>query len=355
MSVNKENSSESGSLHEFEVRFDGSDDDIEDALRLSETRKWLIVILISLGSVCITSISSVWALASRHIMRKFHISHEVSTLGISFYIWGLGTGGIFLSPILEFHGRKIVYTLGLFVVFAFQFVPAFSNNIGSILFSRFISGFFGASFLSVASGTFSDLFRKTERNSKGRPDQTKALNQALVMYSASPFIGPGLGPLISGFVNEHLNFRWTFYIMAIWSGVVMVAVIFFIPETYEPVLLKKKAIRLRKTTGDDRWFAPIELNKASIYESIILSSKRPILLIFRDNMTLALCFYSGFVLAIVYMFFVSFPYIFESVYGFSLQDQGLSFVGLILGLGITAFVSPPIFDHILEKLTKKNG
>ncbi|QFZ28682.1 putative drug proton antiporter [Clavispora lusitaniae] len=355
MSVNKENSSESGSLHEFEVRFDGSDDDIEDALRLSETRKWLIVILISLGSVCITSISSVWALASRHIMRKFHISHEVSTLGISFYIWGLGTGGIFLSPISEFHGRKIVYTLGLFVVFAFQFVPAFSNNIGSILFSRFISGFFGASFLSVASGTFSDLFRKTERNSKGRPDQTKALNKALVMYSASPFIGPGLGPLISGFVNEHLNFRWTFYIMAIWSGVVMVAVIFFIPETYEPVLLKKKAIRLRKTTGDDRWFAPIELNKASIYESIILSSKRPILLIFRDNMTLALCFYSGFVLAIVYMFFVSFPYIFESVYGFSLQDQGLSFVGLILGLGITAFVSPPIFDHILEKLTKKNG
>lgn len=339
----------------FEVRFDGSEDDIEDALRLSDAHKWLIVILISLSSVCITSISSVWSLASENIMEHFHIGHEVSTLGISFYIWGLGTGGMFLSPISEFHGRKIVYIVGFFLVFAFQFVPAFSENIGSILFSRVMAGFFGSAFMSVASGTFSDLFRKTERFANAKKDQTKELHKALVMYSASPFLGPGLGPLIAGFVNQNISFRWTFYIMIIWSGVLFVLVWIFVPETYEPILLRRKAERLRKSTGDNRWYAPIERSDTSLYKSILTSSRRPMALIFKDYMTLALCFYTGFTLAIVYMFFVSFPYIYRTVFHFNIQDQGLSFLGLILGLSLTALVSPSIVNHYHEKLMDKNG
>lgn len=355
--VSKESSGESASsesLDSFEVTFDGGEDDLEDALRLSDTHKWLIVILVSMGSLCITSISSVWSLASTHIMEEFGVSHEVSTLGISLYIWALGTGGIFLSPILEFHGRKIVYSLGFFMVFAFQLVPAFSHNFGSLLFSRVVGGFFASSFMSVASGTFSDLFRKTERNANSKKDQVKELNKALVMYSVSPFLGPGLGPLISGFVNQHLNFRWTFYIMAMWAGALCVLVYIFVPETFEPVLLKRKAERLRKTTGDNRWYAPIERSKTTLFESIVLSSKRPILLIFKDSMTMVLCFFSGFTLAIVYMFFVAFPYIFRTVYNFSLQAQGLSFLGLILGLGLTALISPAIVAHYHEKLIIKN-
>lgn len=341
-------------LQDFEVRFDGSDDDVEDALRLSDTRKWLIVVLVSLGSVCITSISSVWALASENIMEHFHIGHEVSTLGISFYIWGLGTGGMFLSPISEFHGRKLVYVVGFFLVFAFQFIPAFSNNIGAILFSRLMAGFFGAAFMAVASGTFSDLFRDVERFAH-KKDQRKELNKALVMYSASPFLGPGLGPLISGFVNQHISFRWTFYIMIIWSGVLSLLVYLLVPETYEPILLKMKAKRLRETTGDDRWYAPIEKQKTTLYETVLTSSRRPIALIFGDYMTLALCFYTGFTLAVVYMFFVSFPYIYRTVFDFDTQSQGLSFLGLILGLSITALVSPSIVHDYQQKMIERNG
>lgn len=356
MSAHKlSDSSESQVSLDFEVRFDGSEDDVEDALRLSDTHKWLIVALVSLSSVCITSISSVWALASEHIMEHFHVGHEVSTLGISFYIWGLGTGGIFLSPISEFHGRKIVYNVGLFLVFAFQFVPAFSNNIGSILFARLAAGFFGAAFMSVASGTFSDLFRTTERFASTRKDQTKELNKALAMYSASPFLGPGLGPLISGFINQHVSFRWTFYVMIMWSGVMFLLVCLLVPETYEPVLLRRKAERLRKTTGELRWYAPIEKEKATLYDTVITSSKRPIALIFKDYMTLALCFYTGFTLAIVYMFFVSFPYIYRTVFHFNLQQQGLSFLGLILGLSLTSLCSPAIVSIYYEKLVARNG
>ncbi|CUM66593.1 uncharacterized protein PRCAT00004262001 [Priceomyces carsonii] len=342
-------------LEQFCVQFDGIDDK-EDSSSMSRWHKWLIVILISLTSLCVTCISSCWSLASENIMRHFNVGHEVSTLGISCYIWGLGTGGIFLSPISEYHGRKMVYILGLGLVVCFQFLTAFCNNLGGVLFGRFMSGFFGSSFMSVASGSFSDLFKaKESAKIAENKDANKELSNAMILYSVSPFIGPGIGPLISGFVNANLNFRWTFYIMIIWSAFLLILVIIFVPETYEPVLLRKKAIRIRKEREDERYYAPIERKDVTLYESIIISSKRPILLIFRDYMTLALCFYTGFSLAIVYLFFVAVPYIFSEVYNFSLEAQGMSFLGLVIGMALTSLLSPYFVNLQYSKLMKKNN
>ncbi|RLV96551.1 putative drug/proton antiporter YHK8 [Spathaspora sp. JA1] len=342
----------------FLVKFDGTDDK-EDASRLSRLHKWSIVGIISFGSLCVTCISSSWSLASPQIMKHFGISHEVSTLGISLYIWGLGTGGIFLSPISEFHGRRLVYIFGISVTVLFELVTCFSDNIGAMLFGRFMSGFAGSSFMSVASGSFADLFKAEKKiDSDGqekKKDANKELALAMVLYSVSPFVGPGLGPLIAGFVNSSMNFIWTFIIMLIWSVVLLILVICFVPETYEPINLKRKAKRLRKQTGDDRYYAPIEKTKATLYQSVVISSKRPILLIFRDNMTMVLCFYTGFTLAVVYMFFVAFPFIFQTVYNFTLSEQGMSFLGLVVGMILTCLISPYYIDKLYLRLLERNN
>ncbi|EGW30400.1 multidrug resistance protein 10 [Spathaspora passalidarum NRRL Y-27907] len=337
----------------FLVKFDGTDDK-EDASRLSRLHKWSIVGIISFGSLCVTCISSSWSLASPQIMKHFHISHEVSTLGISLYIWGLGTGGIFLSPISEFHGRRLVYIFGILITILFELVTTFSDNIGAMLFGRFMSGFAGSSFMSVASGSFADLF-KANKAHDGKKDANKELALAMVLYSVSPFVGPGLGPLISGFINSSMNFIWTFIVLLLWSALLLILVIFFVPETYEPINLKRKAKRLRKQTGDDRYYAPIDKTEITLYHSVVISSKRPILLIFRDNMTMVLCFYTGFTLAVVYMFFVAFPFIFQTVYNFSLSEQGMSFLGLVVGMISTCLISPYFIDKLYLKLLHRNN
>ena len=197
--------------------------------------------------------------------------------------------------------------------------------------------------MSVASGTFSDLFDKEH------------MHYPIMLYGVSPFLGPLLGPLISGFVNSHISFRWTFYIMIIWSGALLGLLIVIVPETYQPVLLHWKAQRLRKETGDNRYYAPIERDKESLFESIILSSKRPILLLVKDPMMLVLCFYSGFCLAIVYMFFVAIPYIFKTVYDFNLSQQGMSFLGLMVGMLIACIGTPTYVQKKHEELVRKNN
>lgn len=49
-----------------------------------------------------------------------------------------------------------------------------------------------------------------------------------------------------------------------------------LPETYAPVLLKQKAQRLRKTTGDERYWHPQEKEKIDICTLVTKSLARPI-------------------------------------------------------------------------------
>ena len=68
--------------------------------------------------------------------------------------------------------------------------------------------------------------------------------------------------------------RWTFWVLLIWTGVQLLLVIFIVPETYMPVLLRREAVKLRKETGEERWYAPIEKMDRSIPQvSLIFCAK----------------------------------------------------------------------------------
>ncbi|GME90563.1 unnamed protein product [[Candida] boidinii] len=314
-----------------------------DFKSISTFRKWVIVMIISLTSFDITFLSSCWSMIEGKIMEEFHVGHEVATLGISLYIWALGVGPMFLGPISEYHGRKTVYIFSTFLSFSFQLLTAFSKNLGGMLFGRLISAFFGSAFMSVASGTISDVF---EMDHLGLP---------MAIYSVTPFLAPSLGPLVSGFVaDSNADYRWVFYSGLIFTGVLMAAIVLLIPETYVPVLLIRKAKALREKTGDSRFYAPQEKNPLTLFQSVILSSKRPMLLILRDPMVLTLDIYSGLILAIVYLFFVSFPYTFKTVWGFGLSAQGLSFLGLLTGM-LLSLGFQPIFTKLYHKAIANNN
>jgi len=41
----------------------------------------------------------------------------------------------------------------------------------------------------------------------------------MVIYTLGPFVGPTVGPVVGGFINQHASWRWTFYVVIIWSGI----------------------------------------------------------------------------------------------------------------------------------------
>jgi MFS family permease len=99
----------------------------------------------------------------------------------------------------------------------------------------------GAAMISNAPGTVNDIVTENYR----------AL--AFSIWSIGPMNGPVTGPLIGGFTAEYLGWRWTNWIVIILSAIGWIACS-FMKETYAPVILRKKAAKMRKDTGDDRWY-----------------------------------------------------------------------------------------------------
>lgn len=133
-----------------------------------------------------------------------------------------------------------------------------------------------------------------------------------------------------------LSRRWTFYTLLIWSGVLTVAVIFLVPETFHKVLLRQKAQKKRAETGNDRWWASGDKANRSIAQTLLHSCVVPCKLLLLEPMCLLLCLYSAIILGIVYLFFGAFPLVFRVNHGFELYQIGLTFCGL--GVGMVAGV-----------------
>ena len=80
----------------------------------------------------------------------------------------------------------------------------------------------------------------------------------MVTFTATGIVGPSVGPVVGGFINQYASWRWTFCVLIIWSAIDLVLLALLVPETYHPVLLRNKARKLRNEAGDDRWVAPLE-------------------------------------------------------------------------------------------------
>lgn len=207
----------------YEVGWDGDDDPLNPR-NMHTARKWLITFTMAICSMCVTCTSSLYTMTYNQMDKEFGNSRIVATLGLSLFVFGLGLSPMVLGPLSEFYGRRPIY-IGAFVFFTIWLIPcAVAPNIETMLVARFFDGLSGSAFLSVAGGTVGDMFSQSQ------------LQAPMMVYTASPFIGPGLGPIIGGFINYFLNWRWSFYILLIWSGLMLAAIMFLIPETYHPVV-----------------------------------------------------------------------------------------------------------------------
>jgi hypothetical protein len=113
----------------------------------------------------------------------------------------------------------------------------------------------------------------------------------------------------------------------------MLALTFFcLPEVYAPVLLKRKAISLRNSTGDQRWWHPQESER--IRPSNILNKYfgRPLRMLTTEPMVTCIAFYASYVYGILYLTLAVFPIVFREQRGYSLLISTLPFLGLFVGV-----------------------
>lgn len=265
------------------------------------------------------------------------------------------------APLSEMLGRRPVYSVTLLLAVIFIIPCAVSKNIGTLIVCRAIDGIAFSAPMTLVGGTLADLWKNEER---GVP---------MAAFSAAPFVGPAIGPLAGGFLGDAAGWRWLYWIQLILAGVAWALITFTVPETYTPALLKRRAKKLRKETGDPKYVTEQELDKRPLGEKLKIFLVRPFQLLFLEPIVLFISIYMSVLYGLLYMFFVAYvprlpmyrnlelisvsryPIVYQKGKGYNAGITGLMFIPLAIGVFMSAWCAPFVNKHYLKISAKYNG
>ncbi|WP_087016032.1 Bcr/CflA family multidrug efflux MFS transporter [Thaumasiovibrio subtropicus] len=135
------------------------------------------------------------------------------------YTAGFAIGQIFFGPLADTFGRKPVLIGGIAFFAVASVFCAFSKGIVELTWIRGIQGFAGAAAAVIVQALVRDMFE--------RDDFARTMSFITLVMTVAPLIAP----LIGGYVAVYLGWQAIFTGLALFSCVIIVAVIIKIPET----------------------------------------------------------------------------------------------------------------------------
>ncbi|KAM3527498.1 hypothetical protein NHJ13051_002912 [Beauveria bassiana] len=307
-------------------------EDSYNPFTFSESRKWMIIGVQAAATLAVAFASSAYSGGIRDIFIDFRVSQEVAILGVSLFVLGFALGPLVWAPLSEVFGRQQLFFISYLGLTAFNAGAAGANNMGALLVLRFFAGAFGSSPLTNAGGVIADIFTAEERGKAG------------ALFSMAPFLGPALGPIAGGFLGQSKGWRWVEGMIAIFCGIVWIASSVTYPETYAPVLLRKRANKLSKKTGKV-YISKFEAHgpPRNVVAQFKVSITRPWVLLIKEPIVLLTSIYIAIIYGTLYLCFAAFPIVFQLGRGWSPGIGGLAFVGIAIGMvSATAYA---VFDN----------
>ncbi|KAH7136425.1 major facilitator superfamily domain-containing protein [Dactylonectria macrodidyma] len=308
------------------VWWDGEDDP-ENPYNWPRWRKNTNGALISLVTFITPLASSIFAPAVPLLMADFKSSDtELAAFVVSVYVLGFAFGPMVLAPLSEMYGRVPVYHVCNACFVAFTAGCALAPSLGSLVAFRFLAGCFGSAPLTNGGGSIADIFPQEKRGA------------VMAAFSVGPLLGPIIGPVVGGFLSDEKGWRWVFWVVAIVSGAISIAMLFTMRESYAPIILAQKAARLRKETGNESLRSKLDLD-CSRPELFKRSIVRPMKLLLFSPICTVFALFMAVLYGYLYLLFTSVPYVFSKSYNFSGSTSGLVYLGLGVGsfMGMTWF------------------
>lgn len=295
--------------------------DPRNPMLFSSNKKWALTIVVAFCTLAVTMVSSAFAGGIIEVIEEFQISSEVATLGVSLFVLGFAIGPLLWAPLSELYGRQVVFLGSYMMLTAFNCAAAGAPNTASLLIFRFLAGSFGSSPLTNAGGVIADMFPASHRG------------LAMGIFAAAPFLGPVLGPIIGGFLGMNEGWRWVQGFLGIFCGALWIMGVLLVPETYAPVILRRRAARLSQITGQV-YRSRVDMDHGSLRtrDAFMTALSRPWILLLKEPIVLLLSIYLAIVYGTLYMLFAAFPIVFQRGRDWNQGVGGLSFLGILVGM-----------------------
>jgi MFS family permease len=321
-----------------------TEEDCYDELGYSfpEWKKWTILSVIFMVQVSMNFNTSLYSNGLAGISKEFGVSEQGARCGAMIFLILYAFGCELWAPWSEELGRWPILQLSLTLVNIWQLPVALAPNFASLMVGRALGGLSSAGG-SVTLGMIADMWESD--------NQQYAV--AFVVFSSVG--GSVLGPIVGGFVQQYLAWRWCIWIQLIFGGAVQAMHFFLVPETRSTIMMDNIAKKRRKEGGNPNIYGPNELEpfkERFSMKEIMITWYRPFKMFVTEPIVLTLSLLSGFSDALIFMFIQSFSIVYKQ-WGFNDWQIGLAFCSIGVGYCLAwALFIPSIKRNIKERQTK---
>lgn len=152
---------------------------------------------------------------------------------------GLTVGCIFFIPFAIKYGRRPIYIISTAIMFIMAIWSARMTTIWELYVTNMFFGFAGATNEAIVGLTVADLFFVHQRGTMNG------------FYLIMVMTGSFLTPLLAGVQATAQGWRWSYYVLAICNGIVLLLFVFFYEETkYIPTTESLEVDRVSSTADE---------------------------------------------------------------------------------------------------------
>ncbi|KJX95857.1 MFS multidrug transporter like protein [Zymoseptoria brevis] len=300
-------------------------EDADDPRNWSRRVKWAATLALSAQGFNRIMISTIMAPGIPDIATDLKMTNLEGTMALSAYVLATAFGPLVIGPLSEVYGRKNVIHVTNIWFLAWNLICGFANSKGLLIASRLLAGFGASAVYTVAYGVLADIWPNEQRG------------RSLSLYLLIPLTGAAIGPIVGGFIIQYSTWRWMFWATTIFQATAEIVTLPVVYETYAPLLLRRKAEKLREETGNSRYHTISEISNH------------------RTALEVLAAVLGGLNYGLLYFALASFSNLFVSRYHQSVSISSLHYIALAIGEIAGAQVCGPLMDHLYRVLTRCAG
>ncbi|KAJ6094614.1 hypothetical protein N7467_002127 [Penicillium canescens] len=290
---------------------------------MGEKKKILTIIIASSLRMISFFAGGLYYPAMNPLSEALHVSKVKINLTVTSYMLAQGLTPLLTGNLSDQYGRRPVLLICLLASIGVNVGLACQTNFVALTALRCLQSFGSSGVASVTGGTVVDVITRSERG------------KYMAYTSIGTTIGASLGPTLGGVLTHFLGWRSIFWFLAILTGIMVVVIIIFQPETCRAVVgngslppqpWNQPLLRPRQTCPPD-------------VETRTTFSKRPSMLdsvkLLFDKQIGQLILFTSFMKWGIAAVMISIPMLMEEKYHFNALEIGLCYVPYAVG-SITA-------------------
>lgn len=138
-----------------------------------------------------------------------------------------------------------------------------------------------------------------------------------------------MGPIVGSYITQYLNWRWTFWLMAIVSATLAVIMAAVLKESYVPVIRRKV---LEKMSSDQEAIRPeqkyLQGWSMATVKALALLAVRPFVILSQSLIAVRMGLYLALLFAYVSLLTATLATIFQEACGFSESQSGRIYIAM---------------------------